>query len=81
MREERQLILVNKEQTYLSLEVHLAELFPVEEFCACRESIVRNLPIFLDVILLLVYVIGRNTFRGSTVHLEHVYNLSYVELT
>lgn len=81
MGKERQLILVYEKQADLSLEVHLAELFPVEEFCARRESVVSKLPIFLDVELLPVDVIRRNTFRGGTMHLEHVDNLSNVKLT
>ena len=81
MDEKRQLILVNEEQADLRLEVHLAELLPVEEFLARRELVVSNLPIFLDVELFPIDVVCRNTFRGSAVHLEHVDHLSYVKLT
>ena len=81
MGEERQLILVDEEQADLSLKVHKAELLPVKEFCARRESVVSKLPIFLDVKLLPVDIIRRNTFRGGTVHLKHVDNLSNVKLT
>lgn len=81
MDEKGQLILVNEEQADLRLEVHLAELLPVEEFLARRELVVSNLPIFLDVELFSIDVICLNTFRGRAVHLEHVDYLSYVKLT